>query len=293
MKVIITVKGLAHSSPRDDLTKVDLLDADAAENVIETFAPDWVIHCAAERRPDAAEQDRERAQKLNATVPATLADLSSKYNFVLVYISTDYVFDGTSPPYEVDDAPNPLQFYGQSKRDGEIAILRDRPNGQRIVLRVPILYGPADKNADTAVNTLIDVLQDQSGKKYNMDHYATRYPTNTLDIASFLRRLVEKCSPTLSDPSDPDSSKVEPAITTLPPIIHYSAAEPFTKYEMCLAFAEILRLPHDHIIPDSTAPTGAVTRPRDTKLSTKVVEETLGMDIGAGGFVDYWTAVLG
>lgn len=77
---------------------------------------------------------------------------------------------------------------------------------KNVVLRVPVLcvsrlssfasshlrvsrYGPAPNNSDTAVNILIDVVSDQSGKKYNMDHYATRYPTNVVDIADFLVRL--------------------------------------------------------------------------------------------------------
>ena len=50
-------------------------------------------------------------------------------------------------------------------------------------------YGPAPKNSDSAVNILVDVVKDQSGKQYKMDHYATRYPTNVLDVASFLARI--------------------------------------------------------------------------------------------------------
>ena len=50
-------------------------------------------------------------------------------------------------------------------------------------------YGPAPNNTDTAVNILIDIVSDQSGKQYKMDHYATRYPTNVIDIAEFLTRL--------------------------------------------------------------------------------------------------------
>ena len=57
------------------------------------------------------------------------------------------------------------------------------------VLRVPVLYGPAPQNSDTAVNILVDVVEDQSGKVYKMDHYATRFPTNVVDIANFLVRL--------------------------------------------------------------------------------------------------------
>ena len=50
-------------------------------------------------------------------------------------------------------------------------------------------YGPASKNSESAINILLDIVQDQSGKQYKMDHYATRYPTNVVDIAKFLVRL--------------------------------------------------------------------------------------------------------
>lgn len=56
---------------------------------------------------------------------------------MLIYISTDYVFDGTSPPYEIGDKPNPLQFYGQTKLAGENAVRQVYPNA--VILRVPIL----------------------------------------------------------------------------------------------------------------------------------------------------------
>ncbi|KAG8848545.1 hypothetical protein FRB96_001072 [Tulasnella sp. 330] len=309
------VKGLSHSSPRDDLTKIDLLDAHATETVIASFKPDWIIHCAAERRPDVASQvsptplnlhlldtpdacahistpkNPDLAQRLNAEVPKTLADLSEKHDFILVYISTDYVFDGTSPPYEVDATPNPVNFYGKTKLEGELAIRQargDGAKGQRISLRVPVLYGPAPKNSDTAINILVDIVKDQSGKTYKMDHFATRFPTNTVDIASFLHRLI------LNKPRDPLSTSFSSRAKKLPSILHYSAAEPFTKYEICLIFSKILSLPHDHIIPDAEEPKGeaAVSRPRNCMLSTKVIDDVLQMDVEAGLFEEWWTTYL-
>ena len=97
-------------------------------------------------------------------------------------------------------------------------------------------YGPAPSNADSAINILLDVVQDQSGKTCKMDHYQTRYPTNVLDIAGFLVRLSS-------------TPHVQP-----PPILHYTAPEPFTKYEICLVFARILGLSHKHIIPQADEP---------------------------------------
>ncbi|CAA7264396.1 unnamed protein product [Cyclocybe aegerita] len=232
-----------------------------------------VIHCAAERRPDVAEKNPSAAQRLNADVPGHLASLSKPLGFKLVYISTDYVFDGTSPPYGPSSMTNPLQFYGKSKRDGEIAVLGVE-GAQATVLRVPVLYGPAPKNSDSAINILLDVVQDQSGKTYKMDHYATRYPTNVVDIANFLVRLTDVKKP-------------------LPPIIHYSGDEPYTKYEICLIFSKIIGLPHTHIIPDAEPPTGegATTRPRDCRLDTRETE-ALGVEGGLNLslFEEWWTA---
>lgn len=121
------------------------------------------------------------------------------------------MFDGTSAPYKPEATTNPAQSYGETKRDGENAVLSssqetEDAGAKAIVLRIPVLqvnlckfrcllltpsirYGPAPHNSDSAVNILLDVVQDQSGKSYKMDHYATRYPTNVIDIANFLVRL--------------------------------------------------------------------------------------------------------
>jgi len=209
-------------------------------------------------------------------VPAHLAALAKQFGFVLFFISTDYVFDGTSPPYVPSAQPNPINLYGITKRDAEIAVLG--VEGAHVaVLRIPILYGPASSNAESAVNILLDIVRDQSGKKYTMDHYQTRFPTNVLDIASFLVRLAKR-----------------PKSAPLPPVIHYSAEEPFTKYEICLVFARILGIPHAHIIPDAgPPPPGSTPRPRDTRLYLRETED-LGVEggLGTGGFEEWWVEYL-
>jgi S-adenosylmethionine synthetase len=161
-------------------------------------------------------------------------------------------------------------------------------------------YGPASKNSDSAVNILLDVVQDQSGKTYKMDHYATRWPTSVLDIGDFLLRL----SSMLSSIIFLDVLFLiiiiftELAIETkrpIPPILHYSAEEPFTKYEMCLVFAKLLGLPHTHIIPDAAEPApGSTPRPRDCKLYTHETEELMQDRGGLGWtpFEEYWSKYL-
>ncbi|KAG9313538.1 hypothetical protein JVU11DRAFT_5865 [Chiua virens] len=227
---------------------------------------DWVIHCAAERRPDAFKEVRH--ELLNQDVPGQLAQVCKDNGATLVYISTDYVFDGKNPPYKPESETNPLQEYGVTKLAGEKAVL-GVSGAKAVVLRVPVLYGPAPKNSDSAVNTLIDVVRDQFGKTYKMDDYAQRYPTNVLDIAAFLVRL-----------SDLDKA--------LPRIVHYSGDECMTKYNICEIFARILQLPIGHVIRDSSVPADAVARPRDCHLAT---EETIALvgNLGCSKFEEWWS----
>lgn len=272
------VKGTAHTRPSEGIEAIDLCDEGAVTKLIQTYKPDWLVHCAAERRPDVAAKDPEAARVLNAGVPAILARLSASedHPFTLIYISTDYVFDGTSPPYGVDAKPNPLNLYGETKLAGEKAVLdgyQGKP-GERVALRVPVLYGPAAKNSDSAINILVDIVNDQSGKTYTMDHYATRYPTNVLDIADFLVRLTAVNKP-------------------LPPVLHYSGLEPYTKYEICLVLAKLLNVSHDHITPDAEVPppSQATSRPKNCQLSLDVLDG-LGVEIGGRDFATWWEEYL-
>jgi len=161
-------------------------------------------------------------------------------------------------------------------------------------------YGPAPKNSDTAVSILLDVVQDQSGKKYDMDHVATRFPTNILDVARFLVVLTKITSPSeIRPPAAQSVARTESSSAgagssgiPLPPILHFSAQEPFTKYEMCLEFAKILDLPTDHIIPITEVPKDATPRPIDTRLDILETEQRLGITLDCSGFVEWWTERL-
>jgi len=112
-----------------------------------------------------------------------------------------------------------------------------------------------------------------------MDHWATRYPTNVEDIAKFLVEFIEK-HPTQK----------------LPSILHFSASEPYTKYEMCLVFAGLLDVPYSHIVPEASEPVippGGVGRPKDCRLSVRSIEAPvseggLGMTVDCGLFEAWW-----
>ncbi|RUS18943.1 hypothetical protein BC937DRAFT_88145 [Endogone sp. FLAS-F59071] len=212
--------------------------------------------------------------QLNISVPSYLAKLTHARSISLFYISTDYVFDGTSPPYDIDDTPNPLNFYGKTKYEGEVVIREANPNA--VVLRVPILYGHTEYNAESAVNILVDVVMD-SGKTVDMDHFAIRYPTNVEDVARVLRSLSDK--------------KLEQA-DAISGVFHFSGEEPFTKYEMCQVLAKILHVRMDHLrLVDTVPVAAAASRPRDAHLSNRALREA-EIDTYAVPFEQWWKLKL-
>lgn len=145
---------------------------------------------AANRFPDKCDKDPEGTRALNVTATETLASLCAARDILLIYISTDYVFPGKpgDAPYAADATPKPTNLYGQTKLDGERAVLgvyeRANKAGLGVVLRVPVLYGDAEVPAESAVNVLMDAVwkAQEPGASIKMDHWSLRYPTNTEDV---------------------------------------------------------------------------------------------------------------
>ena len=112
----------------------------------------------------------------------------------MVYISTDYVFDGTNPPYREDATTGPLNKYGVLKRQGEVATLEADPNHG--VLRIPILYGPVEYLAESAVTVLFEKLkklqESEGDERMTVSDYEIRRPSHVNDIATICQKLVEQ-----------------------------------------------------------------------------------------------------
>ncbi|CAH1268493.1 MAT2B [Branchiostoma lanceolatum] len=192
------VLGLAYSRAGGRLKKVDLRDQAAVRETVQEFKPDVLIHSAAQRRPDVVEKDEEATSALNVEATRTVAQAAVDVGAFLVYISTDYVFDGKSSPHKVTDSPNPLNKYGVSKLAGEKTALEVAKDGA--VLRVPILYGPIEAIDESAVTVLFGAVQNL-GQTAKMSDYERRYPTHVGDVAAVCRQLAEKRLQVRSTPS--------------------------------------------------------------------------------------------
>ncbi|OAV90523.1 hypothetical protein, variant [Puccinia triticina 1-1 BBBD Race 1] len=276
------VTSLSFTRSGPGLQKVDLRDEQLVSTLVHDLKPDVMIHCAAERRPDVAERDPEGTQKLNVRVTEHLAELSNQVGFKLIYICTDYVFDGNAPPggYDVEATPNPTNLYGKTKLAGEQALLRTvTKKGNAVSLRVPVLYGKAEGNNESAINVLLDgVNKAAKGQKVLMDDWATRFPTLVDDVAKVLVAIAEYKDP-------------------LPPILHFSSEQQYTKYTISLVFAKLLKLSESetkNLVPQPDPPKpaqGETMRPRDCRLSNQALV-SLGICVQQADFVDWWTAYL-
>ncbi|XP_076071391.1 methionine adenosyltransferase 2 subunit beta-like isoform X2 [Mytilus galloprovincialis] len=183
------VLGLAFSRCTGKLRKCDITKDEEVKTVMKEFNPSVVIHSAAERKPDAVEKKPEATQQLNVSATKVICQNAAAVGAWVLYISTDYVFEGSSPPYKEDAIPNPLNKYGQSKFEGEKVTMEvSRDNS---ILRVPILYGDIEYLDESAVTTLFQKVTDSS-KPCPMSDYERRFPTHCDDIAYVIRQLAEK-----------------------------------------------------------------------------------------------------
>jgi dTDP-4-dehydrorhamnose reductase len=133
-EIVGTDRGRLLNAPFKVLKK-DLLDDDAADFILDSAKPDWLVNCAALADLEACEENPELARLLNIDLPRRLARVCKARDIPFVHISTDAVFDGEKDGfYTEEDKPNPLGVYASTKLDGEQAVLTENPNA--IVARV-------------------------------------------------------------------------------------------------------------------------------------------------------------
>lgn len=247
-----TVLGTAFSRCGNDLVRVDICDVPQVTKVIEDFKPMCIVHCAAQRFPDKVDNDVEGTIKLNVEATKNLAILAAKLGIVMLYISSDYVFDGTSPPYNIDSKPNPLNQYGKTKLGGEHVTLE--ASTDHIVLRIPVLYGEVEYLGESAVTVLLELLFQSTTK--SISDCEIRCPSHVNDIAAVCAKLMEL---RLKNPN-------------VKGIFHWGGKENLTKYGMVVLMSEVFGLKMDHIIPDPNPVPGA-PRPHNAQLSNVELEK--------------------
>ena len=198
MKVFVTgVKGqLGHDVMNElakrglegigvDVEEMDITDAEACERVIKAAAPEAVIHCAAYTAVDAAEDNEELCRRVNGQGTRNIAKVCAELDIPMMYISTDYVFNGQGErPWEPDDEREPLNVYGQTKYEGELAV--EELLKKYFTVRIAWVFGLNGKNF---IKTMLRLGKERGAVSVVDDQIGS--PTYTYDLARLLVDMIQ------------------------------------------------------------------------------------------------------
>lgn len=168
--------------------QMDITDAVSVRRVLESVKPDVVVHCAAWTAVDLAEDEdkQETVHAVNSTGTRNIAEICKELGSKMVYLSTDYVFDGTGEePWNSDCKDySPLNVYGKTKLEGELAV--SELLEKYFIVRIAWVFG---KNGKNFIRTMLNVGKDHDRLTVVNDQIGT--PTYTLDLARLLVDMIE------------------------------------------------------------------------------------------------------
>jgi dTDP-4-dehydrorhamnose reductase len=241
----LEVVGTYNSKPKEGAVRLDITDRDSVFDAVEKIMPVAIIHTAALTDVDYCEDHREEAMAINALGTKNVADAARKFGAKMVYVSTDFVFDGAGSMYREDDPVNPISYYAYSKLLGEYYVLG---LDNYIIARTSVVYGNARRNFVTWVR---DSLRSGSTIKVVNDQFNT--PTLSIDCAEAIRELVKNCAWG---------------------IYHTAGSERVSRYEFATKIAGFYGLDESLIEPiTSDVLKQKAKRPMDSSLDTTKVEK--------------------
>ena len=199
MKVLVTgVKGQlgfdvvneltkrGHGAVGVDVSDMDVTDAESVNRVMQKVKPDAVIHCAAWTAVDAAEDNEDKVRLVNAVGTENIVKECKALDCKLIYISTDYVFDGKGEKAWLPDCKDysPLNVYGKTKLEGELAVSENLQ--KYFIVRIAWVFGVNGKNF---IKTMLSVGKTHNTVRVVNDQIGT--PTYTYDLARLLVDMVK------------------------------------------------------------------------------------------------------
>ena len=183
--VVNELEKRGHEAVGVDIEEMDITDAVAVKADITEARVDAVIHCAAYTAVDAAEDNEDICRKVNAKGTENIAKVCKALDIKMIYISTDYVFDGKGErPWEPDDKQNPQGVYGQTKYEGELAVMDNLD--KYFIVRIAWVFGVNGKNF---IKTMLSLAETRDSLTVVNDQIGS--PTYTFDLARLLVDMVE------------------------------------------------------------------------------------------------------
>ena len=233
------------------------LDITQKERTVETIVrlhPFCVVHTAAETNVDLCESDHEHARRINVEGTANIAEGCIKMGAKMIFISTDYVFDGTKGNYSEIDQPNPISFYGLTKLEAERIVAETLP--EALIVRTSVLYGWHPSKLNFATWTLKG-LQEHETLRIVRDHINS--PTFAENLAYAIRMAIERKSRG---------------------ILHIAGSERISRFEFARKIAQKFHLDERLLIPVEMRDLNWVARrPRDSSLDVGKAQKELGIEL--------------
>ena len=232
---------------------LDITDGMAVNVLLDNLQPDTIIHCAALTQADECELNPVKAWQVNVTATRFIIDAAKKINAFLIFVSTDFVFDGLNGPYKEEDIVNPVSYYGSTKVAAEKAVAES--GLAYSIVRTCLLYG--NILAGTRSNIVSWIKENlEQGKKIKVVSDQWRTPTYIEDIAKGIILIAEKMAQGF---------------------FHISGNDFLSPYDMAMATADYLNLDKSLIEKvDAAVFTQPAKRPAKTGFIIDKASRVLG-----------------
>ena len=245
----------AHSQHRPQFgipIKLDITDGAALRQVFDKTKPDVVVHSAALSDVDRCEEEKDLAWKINVESTSNIAQLCHKHNCFLVYVSTDYVFNGEKGNYKETEQTAPINNYGLTKLKGEEEV--QKSGAEYCIARASVIYGsnPAAGKVNFAL-WLLEKLRKKEEAKTVIDQWNS--PTFNTNLAEMVLEILER---------------------RITGTFHLAGATRLSRYELAQNIAETFNLDKSFLRPTSSKEMQWLAkRPKDASLNVHKAEETL------------------
>lgn len=169
---------------------MDVTDTLQIEQVISKFSPRVVIHCASMTNVDRCEVERQSCFEQNVTAVANMVEACERHGIHLIYLSTDFIFDGENGPYVEDDLPHPINYYGETKLESE-NLIKASSLAKWAIVRTGLVYGVS---SDMSRSNIVLWVRDSliNGKELSLVDDQVRTPTLAEDLAAGCILIAEK-----------------------------------------------------------------------------------------------------
>lgn len=168
-----------------DKDEMDITNKDMVNKVIKNYHPDVIFHCAAWTAVDKAEDEKKACYNVNVNGTKYISEAAKEIDAKLIYISTDYVFDGSKEGlYEIDDEVNPKSVYGETKYEGEQLVRQN--NLKHFIVRISWVFGV---NGNNFIKTMLKLAETRNELTVVADQFGS--PTYTVDLAKLLVEMSE------------------------------------------------------------------------------------------------------